>query len=100
MGTMEQLEERLRPYKLAIIESFGLDPDKTSSSISAGRDSVTFKCVGVVPGVANGPLRRAIMSGTSDEPNVTTVEMEALHWTSEQRQAVEAYLKQFPGGAA
>lgn len=92
---MEEFEANLRPYKLALVEAFGLMPEQTSENISATPHAVTFQCVGVVPGVAAGPLSRAWMSGISGS-DVTTVEVRAKDWTHEQREAVEAYMEQFP----
>lgn len=90
MGTMEQLEAQLRPYKLALIEAFGLDPDKTSGNVSADQDSVTFR----VDIIGTDLPPNALATGDTDR--VSAVEFLSIHWTEAQRKAVFDYLGQFP----
>lgn len=96
MGTMNQFEEQLRPFKLALIEAFGLDPGKTSSSVSVGSDSVTFKCVGMTAEEIAGLDRRVTVYWDVTVPGLNKVEFPAGGWNEEQRQAAEAYRGQFP----
>lgn len=99
MGTMEQLEAKLRPYKLALIEAFGLDPDTTSSSLSVGRESVTFTSLAPVQDITARLLADEVkLSGElSSEHSHTTVEIMNAGWNEAQLQAVRNYLEQFPG---
>lgn len=90
MGTINQLESKLRPYKLALVEAFGLDPDTTSSSMSVGPQSITFECL--------GPIRNvdARLLAGARQPVPDIVEVSASEWTEAQRKAVFDYLGQFP----
>lgn len=98
MGTINQLESKLRLYKLALIEAFGLDPDTTSGSVSVDPDSITFTCLSPVQDLqARLLVDEAKLSGvlSSDRPPATTVEVMAHHWNEAQRQAVETYIELF-----
>lgn len=99
MGTMNQFEEQLRPFKLALIEAFGLDPDTTSSSLSVGRESVTFTSFAPVQDITARLLAdEAKLSGDlSSDDSHTTVEIMNAEWSEAQLQAVRDYLEQFPG---
>lgn len=98
MGTMNQFEEQLRPFKLALIEAFGLDPEKTGSNISAGSHEVTFRVIASSSeereALRKGPLAAASLQYEAGE--FPSAKFPADVWTKEQAQAVEAYLDQFP----
>jgi len=98
MGTMNQFEDRLRPFKLALIEAFGLTPEQTGTQISADKGSVTFRIVvkddAERKALREGPLAPANLRYESGEfPSAT---FPAPYRTPEQSQAVTAYLEQFP----
>lgn len=98
MGTMKQFEEQLRPFKLALIEAFELDLEKTGSNISAGSHEVTFRVIASSSeereALRKGPLAAASLHYEAGEfPSAT---FDASSWTKGQAQAVEAYLAQFP----
>jgi hypothetical protein len=90
MGTIEQLEAKLWPYKMALIEAFGLDPEKTSTEISANTDGVTFRGFYAGTDIPD----KALITGDSEA--IHTVEFLSLHWTEPQRKAVSNYIRQFP----
>lgn len=90
MGTIEQLEAELQPYKLALIAAFGLDPDRTPNQLSIGIDRATFY---QLHGSPQPPAPAEVRSDGSGEAFI--VEYHAEHWTPEQRQAVDDYLDRF-----
>lgn len=94
MATIEQLEAELRPYKLALIEAFGLDPEQTASNISAQPDSITFKVAGPLGNPSEGPFAEAELR--YEDGSFISAEFPAHRWTPEQQRAVDAYLGQFP----
>lgn len=98
MGTMNKFEEQLRPFKLALIEAFGLAPEKTGSNISAGPDAVTFRVIASSSqeweALRKGPLAAA--SPQYEAGQFPSAKFHASSWTKEQAQAVELYLAQFP----
>lgn len=99
MTTSNQFEARLRPYKMALVEAFGLDPDTTSSSLSVGHDSVTFTSLAPVQDITARLLADEVkLSGElSSDHSYTTVEILNAGWNEAQLQAVRDYLAQFPG---
>lgn len=92
MATIEGFEAQLRPFKLALLEAFGLDPGKTSSNVSVDSESASFKVIGA----GYGDFQNAIVRHDGLTESVPTVIFEAQFWTEAQRQAVEAYRGQFP----
>ena len=101
MGTMEQLEAQLRPYKLALVEAFGLDPATTSSQISAREEAVTFQVLASDQAdfdtLRKGALALAELRFEQGEPVAAT--FRATSWDREQHRAVQAYIDQFPTAA-
>lgn len=91
---INQFEAALRPFNLALREAFGLDPDKTASSISADPDSVEFKVVGPLGNINDGPFAEADLR--HEGGSFISAKFPAYRWTPEQRRAVEAYIGQFP----
>lgn len=89
MTTIEQLEANLRPFKIALVEAFGLDPEKTWGAMSITSTTATFHVIDVQP--ALHPT--ATVRGDRED---AWVEFPAELWTDEQRQAVDAYIAQFP----
>lgn len=82
MATIEQLEAKLRPYKIAVIEAFRLDPEAVPmDGITVGLGGITI---------------------TEYRPNKSLIEHEfaGAEATDAQREAVNAYLQQFPRGSA
>lgn len=88
--TPEQLEAKIRPCKLALVESFGLGRYDYSSDFSVYQDGFTVKYFG---GPAGPPLGAVLRCGDRDS---VTVEFPADAWTPEQKQAVHDYIGQFP----
>lgn len=99
MGTVEQLEAKLWPYKMALMEVFGLDPEQTSTQISVGRESVTFTSFAPVQEITARLLADEVkLSGElSSDDSHTTVEIMNAGWNEAQIRAVRDYLEQFPG---
>lgn len=80
MATMEQLEAQLRPFKLAVIEAFGLSPE-----------IVPIDGISIDPGQITITEYRAGKS-------LIEHEFAGADVTDAQREAVNAYLQQFPRG--
>lgn len=95
MGTMEQLEAQLRPYKLALIEAFGLEEDETARDMSITHTESTFKVIGADPGrFDNATVRH---DGLAE--SIPTVTFDARFWSDAQRKAVSDFIGQFPSAA-
>ena len=96
MATIEQFEDHLKPFKLALVEAFGLDPDKVLREVSVSPDSVTFRIFGthVIGDLPIGAKLSGILDG--EGPHPTTVECSAELWSEGQRRAAEEYMAQFP----
>lgn len=92
MATIGQLEAALRPYKIALIKAFGLDPDHTSSNLALDHDNVTFL---LLHGHPDLPPHGLVRGASSD--GLMMVDFDSRHWTAAQRRAVTDYIGQFPG---
>jgi hypothetical protein len=92
MTTTNGLEAKLRPYKLALVEAFGLDEDRTARDMSVTRSEVTFKVIGAgLATIQNATVRH---DGLAD--SASTVTFEAKSWNESQQKAVSDYIVQFP----
>lgn len=92
MATIEDFEARLRPFKLALSEAFGLDPDKTSSNVSVDRESAMFRVVVHDAAELEDFTNASFLFEAGQHVGVV---FPAVVWTPEQRQAAEGYLGQF-----
>lgn len=92
MATIEGFEAQIRPFKLALLEAFGLDPGKTSSNVSVDRESAMFRVVVHDQSELETFTNASFLFEAGQHVGVV---FPAVAWTPEQRQAAENYIGQF-----